>query len=105
MGMTTSTPRLNPTPAIIYSDYVDFGTKRANEERGTGGKEPCVLCGRGLTEKAIDNGWWVEMGHGGLVLFHTADEPDTADPGYMGFFPLGSECAKRIPATHRQKIP
>jgi hypothetical protein len=95
MGMTT-----NPLDPINADDYVNWG---AVVEPGDG--EPCALCGRRISKEGAETGWWVEMGGGSDLFFHRDAQPDINDPGYMGFFPLGPECAKKIPATHRQKIP
>lgn len=53
----------------------------------------CVHCGRKVSES---NGTWVEFVSGGgevQVPFGTADQND---PGYMGIWPVGATCAKKL---------
>lgn len=93
------------TNRIKASDYqADVDTRIANEEKFSGLKhvDVCFLCGRGLTEKARNNGWWVHLTEAGELA--ARDEGwDVEDS--QGAFPVGSECAKKVPASHRLRIP
>lgn len=63
----------------------------------------CYVCGRGLTEAAVARGWYVHMTTAGTIA--PVDLPEDALPERddQGWFPVGSECARRIPLTHRQR--
>lgn len=52
--------------------------------------EFCVQCGR-LVGK---NPWLVECINGGTIRLQDGTEADTNHPGYMGWWPVGNECAK-----------
>jgi hypothetical protein len=84
----------------------DFETRERNEHRMSSARnaEPCFLCGRPLTPTATANGWWIHLTTGGYL---TSDFGDTQDFGTygdsQGCFPVGSECAKRIPVAFRQR--
>lgn len=60
-------------------------------ERNTGSMEHCACCGRKLTGKPM----FVEVIDGGASVAAPGLGPDTSDPGYMGFFPVGRSCAKK----------
>jgi hypothetical protein len=59
----------------------------------------CKMCGRKMSRKAEDNAWHIHMTTSGDLV------PTSADMGNesQGWFPVGSECAKMIPLTHRTK--
>jgi hypothetical protein len=86
------------------SDYQasDFDRRRAvyNSDKHI---EECFLCGRGLTAKALVNGWWIHLGTDGTLL--TQDDPAAIadDTLSQGCFPVGSECAKRIDRPYKFK--
>ncbi len=70
--------------------------------------ECCVLCGRRLSPAAVERSWWIHLiTDGTLAPAHWADnDPDHfGEQGIndQGWFPVGSECAKTIPITHRRK--
>lgn len=50
----------------------------------------CVQCGR----KTGDNPWMVEVVFGGEIRLQDGTEADMDDSGYMGWWPVGNECAK-----------
>jgi hypothetical protein len=64
--------------------------------------EQCYVCGRGLTETGANNGWWVHMSNNAVILPIDLDDPDAVNS--QGWFPVGSECARQIPSTHKTKI-
>ena len=64
----------------------------ADHSKGTAGPiEHCAACGRKLTGKRR----WIEVIEGGSMVAAPGLGPNTADPGYMGFFPVGPECARK----------
>jgi hypothetical protein len=60
----------------------------------------CVFCGRDTSKQGNSSG--VIVGEGGGVIIHPEDNELAQDGGYMGWFPVGSECIKSIPAEFRQ---
>lgn len=69
------------------------GIVHPDAERDGVGDTPCVCCG-----KATRGERWVHLaGYGGQ--FVTEDEPvdETED---LGWFPIGPECAKKLPAGY-----
>jgi hypothetical protein len=64
----------------------------------------CFVCQRGLTESALSNAWWCHLVGGGSEIAPVDLDDSGSDTGDMGWFPLGSECAKKVPITHRMKM-
>jgi hypothetical protein len=61
-------------------------------EQGTNGSmEHCVCCGKKLRGKRR----MVEVIDGGRSVAAPGLGPDTTDSGYMGFYPVGPECARK----------
>jgi hypothetical protein len=61
-------------------------------DKGTNGSmEHCSCCGRRLTGQPV----WVEVIDGGSSVAAPGLDPDTNDPGYMGFFPVGRACGRK----------
>lgn len=56
------------------------------------GAERCVVCGRKVGKKS----YLVEVIDGGDIREQDGTEADTEDAGYMGCWPVGSECAKKF---------
>lgn len=74
----------------------------ANEQRRTTKHtEACFVCNKGMTDAVLDNGWWVHVSGGASLVPIGSDVDEVAD---MGYFPVGSECAKKIPAEYRTKL-
>lgn len=94
------------TPAPVHVDLyqADWRERKANAERFTTDKhtDECFLCGRGLTAKAVENGWAVHLRTDNMLL--PVGEPWDSDEQSQGWFPVGSECAKRVPLTHRGRF-
>lgn len=65
--------------------------------------DECFTCGRGLTESGVSNGWYIHLCTDGS-LFNTQDPATFGHPESQGCFPVGSECAKRIPRRFRFKM-
>jgi len=59
----------------------------------------CKMCGRKMSRKAAENAWHIHMTIYGDLVPMNADMGDNS----QGWFPVGSECAKMIPLTHRAK--
>jgi hypothetical protein len=60
----------------------------------------CVQCGR----KTGNNPWMVEVVFGGEIRLQDGTEADIDDPGYMGWWPVGNECAKAFAPNLLKKI-
>jgi len=64
-----------------------------NEERNYLNTTPCIRCGKGIKNDKYS----VELVEGGLFALSINETADENDGGYIGFFPIGSECKKYIP--------
>jgi len=64
---------------------------RWSDARTSGSTEHCACCGRRLTGRPV----YVEVIDGGGQVAAPGLDPDQADAGYMGFFPIGRSCAKK----------
>ena len=53
----------------------------------------CALCGRPVGEFPA---YWAEVADGGRVWDRTIAGEPKMDGGYMGWWPVGSECRKRF---------
>ena len=65
------------------------------------GDGPCYICGR-PTKRAR---YWVHGVHGGDRLLHNDDEAayaESDDCGDLGMHPVGSGCARLVPADYRR---
>lgn len=63
--------------------------------------DECFVCGRGLTEEAVQKGVSVHLLTDG-TLGPVGDEVEAMNhPDSQGWFPVGSECAKKVPADFR----
>lgn len=66
----------------------------ARDKRGDWVDGKCILCGRMLGSRAQ----WVHFVDGGSIV-HAENSTDTYDAaGEMGYWPVGSECAKTFAA-------
>jgi hypothetical protein len=73
-------------PNAFGDKYHETGTYRA-----------CVACGRKTSTKG--NGAGIVVGGGGFDIIHPEDaDLELNDSGFMGWFPVGSECLKALPA-------
>jgi hypothetical protein len=87
-------------------DYrADRETLDRNERKARGHVkfEWCFLCGLGMSKVGYDKAWKVHVVAGGARLAPAAMEWPPGDPGDVGWFAVGSECAKRIPLTYRRR--
>lgn len=62
-----------------------------SDKSTNGSMEHCAACGRKITGKRR----MVEVIDGGCSVAAPGLGPDTNDAGYMGFFPVGPECARK----------
>ena len=85
-------------------DTYSFEQKEINATRhnkATQGHESCRLCNRTISDKVLDNSWFVHMTVDcDLVEINTEISPDLS----QGWFPVGSDCARKIPANFRKKF-
>lgn len=62
----------------------------------------CINCGRDTSKQGNSNGVYIVGG--GEWIAHP-DQPEFNDGGDMGWFPVGSECIKKVPAEYRTPNP
>lgn len=75
---------------LTAGDSVNFADPKSNVGNDD---DYCVQCGR----KMGKNGWFVEIINGGEIRMQDGTEHNIAnDAGYMGCWPVGSECAKEF---------
>jgi len=93
---------------IIYeSDEIPlFGEKYQARQNNTVGHSflCCVFCGRDTSKQGKSQG--VVVSDGGASIVQIEDvELEENDRGYMGWFPVGSECIKAVPKEFRCDSP
>ena len=74
---------------------VPFGPtyqERLRRCHGDLGEEACCVCGKPTKGKAT----YATVLDGGSRFATATEEVDTSDPGYMGGYPVGTTCAKRL---------
>jgi len=77
-----------------------FGSKYQEKTKNGSGFLQCVFCGRDTSKQGKSMG--VMVGAGGALIVHPQDYATKAnDGGAMGWFPVGSECIKSVPAEFR----
>ena len=64
-------------------------------------ENPCVVCGRETSKNS--KGLGVIVAEGGSSLLHPDDE-DTDPAGFMGWWAVGTECIKKVPAEYRTTL-
>jgi hypothetical protein len=62
----------------------------------------CIECGRSTSKNGESQGIYIV--DGGIGVAHP-DQPEMKDGGDMGWFPVGSECIKKVPAEYRVPNP
>lgn len=61
----------------------------------------CHFCGKDTSKQGNSTG--VIVSEGGSSIIHPIDNnKEQSSAGYMGWFPVGSECIKVVPAEFRQ---
>jgi len=76
------------------SNLIQHGGDFPASEKFDGSMERCNICGRKLGA----NLYAVEVTNGGSVHDPATGPADINDSGYMGFYPVGSECTKKFGA-------
>lgn len=76
--------------------------QRERNERIKPQADRCYLCGRPVKDWQDGPVWSVHLNGATGELFPVAEDHDT-DPASQGWFTIGSECAKRIPAAYVSK--
>ena len=85
---------LLPVPAPVSNAAANYDSSKHDE--------CCLVCKRGMTDKAVTKAVWVEMTTD-LKLIPVGHEAE-GGASSQGMFPVGSECAKRIPKEYRRKV-
>ncbi len=62
----------------------------------------CIACGRNTSKQGESLGVWI-VGGGGCIGHPS--QPELNDGGDMGWFPVGTECIKKVPAEYRVPNP
>ena len=97
--MIRQIPNLNNKEVLyrgIYTDEINDFNLFSEKFHNSGNENPCTVCGR-KTNLTIG----VYVGAGGSSLVHPEDTEKAQDGGYMGFFPIGNECIKKVPKELR----
>lgn len=68
--------------------------------RATHGDMACRLCNRTISDKVLNTSWHVHMTVDGDLVAVGVEVGDDS----QGWFPVGSDCAKKIPANFRTKF-
>lgn len=81
-----------------------FSGPRYHENQSrTGDRLPCAYCGKAVKPRG-GKMYMAEVFDGGARFARVGDEPKSLasersnDPGYMGYFPVGPDCRKRLAA-------
>ena len=67
--------------------------------------EPCIVCGRETSNKNNAKGVYVTEGGSSICLPTDIEKEIARRDVWMGFFPIGSECIKAVPAEFRASDP
>ena len=88
---TTNTEKPVPSP---------FSGANYSKNEGKCGNDaaPCVICGKPVKNSSPAKS--AEVTDGGNRFVPIAEKADENDDGYMGFYPVGSECARLFPAGY-----
>lgn len=85
---------------VVTDEQKEINAKKHN--RATHGIESCRLCNQTISDKVLDNSWFVHMTVNGdlIPVGIQLDENE----GSQGLFPVGASCAKRIPNNFKKKL-
>jgi hypothetical protein len=87
---------------VQANDVVRAQNEKSRFNRHSDG-DVCWLCLKGMSAKAFENAWHIHM-----TIFHELVPMAKSDslPADIdqGMFPIGAECAKKIPRTHKTKM-
>ena len=78
------------TNKLQHGDDFPFANKMTDDD-----VERCSVCDRKLGKNPL----FIEVVDGGSIHDPSMGVADTSDSGYMGFWAVGSECAKQFNAT------
>jgi hypothetical protein len=96
-------PAYDLTPILKASDLQKDPQVRARNRAANRRNLPdeCFVCGRGMTADAVERGTSIHLLTDGTI--DPVRDLDAAmnDPRSQGWFPVGSECAKRVPPEVR----
>lgn len=74
--------------------------REANDRKyGGTATHTCIVCLKGMTGVSAERGWWVHMTTSLMLAPADADVANS-----QGWFPVGSECAKKVPAPYRSRL-
>lgn len=85
---------------VLSDEEKDINAKRHN--RATHGIESCHLCNRTISDKALEKCWFVHMSVGLRLIANGVT--DLGSDSSQGYFPVGSDCAKKVPANFKSKV-
>lgn len=101
--MSKITTGINHSTNVEYRAFHTdnlFGDKYQKKTENGSSFLQCVFCGRDTSKQGKSNG--VMVGAGGALIVHPDDyETKANDGGAMGWFPVGTECIKEVPAEFR----
>lgn len=83
---------MSDRPQIPFDEDGEARERRIGRAERAG-KEHCLFCGR-----ATDGSRWVHMVTDG-TLFAVAEDHES-DPDSQGWFSVGPECARKVPAAY-----
>lgn len=91
------------SPVGMFSPESIMPTQETLERNQSkvGDGEPCAICGKRINPETSK---WVHMSEWGNIYpaSITTEEAEHFPEGTMYLFPVGPECAKKIPKTHLQ---
>jgi ferredoxin len=100
--MNTYTTSCN-VQAIPLHDAVPTAFCEKYQTRMSFDLENCIACGRNVSKQ---NAKGVIVVDGGSGICKIEDVPlEEHDGGFMGWFPVGSECIKTVPMEYRAENP
>lgn len=92
----TQTSDCDILPNTIFLHRSDDYGK--NADRSKGDDYPCAVCGR-VCKSPV---WRVVLTQGGHIIATRGSEADDpSDPGYLGYYPIGSACLRDHPEYQR----
>ena len=79
-------PRYSVQPFSLWTDKTNHG--------GTENSMPCAICGKQI-KTDNPNAIWVTIVNGGDWAANEQEANDDCDAGFMGGYPVGSDCHKK----------
>ena len=91
--IAADTAQDQPAPRVICADMI----WKHKHDHEYGSIHSCQCCGRAVSDNALG----IVVADGGSSIVHPEDAATLVDNGgYMGWYPIGSECAKKIPSEY-----